>query len=220
VLWTTGWLPANLHEYVFNGMWVYHLWFLNNLIVYFLSAYVIAVYANKLGMPIYLNVGGVLFIFSLLSYLPFFIFGAILHAERGLLLSFSKIPLLLSLSMIAVAKLMLSLINAPVSALQKVSNAYLESIVIWASVAICFNLFHRFGNAPSKSVRYMADSSYTIYLFHHIFVILFGLVLIEAGISAAIGLPLVCVAVLITTITIHRYFIQKTSFARLLFNGR
>jgi len=47
ILVLTGFREINLGEYVLDGDWVSHLWFLNNLIVYFLIAAVLAEFFGK-----------------------------------------------------------------------------------------------------------------------------------------------------------------------------
>lgn len=66
----------------------------------------------------------------------------------------------------------------------------------------------------------MSDASYTIYLFHHIIVIIVGIFIIRNGIQIYAGFPLAMSTSLVATLLIHKYIIIKFKILRFLFNGR
>jgi glucan biosynthesis protein C len=66
----------------------------------------------------------------------------------------------------------------------------------------------------------LSDASYSIYLFHQVLVIGFGLLLIRFEIGGLGGLIFLMVLVAIVSLAIHIIFISKIPLLRLLFNGK
>lgn len=259
VLTKTGWLRFEVNSFLAGGEWVSHLWFLNNLIVYFslvyLTARVIAkrrsaatlervdlslrlptellilllplvsvaiLASNSLGFPLYSSFYGVLNTYSLLSNAPYFIFGMLLYLSGGLQRQFTATSpaYLVSGLLLAECLLRYSGYETWQKSLGTLFAAYLLHLKIWLLVTLIFWLFFRYLNKKSGTFYFLSDSSYTVYLFHHLAVVLFGLVLINLDISGLPGLLLLMAMTATVTLLIHRFLVMRSPRLRLLFNGR
>lgn len=223
----SGWQQFEYPDYLLKGEFVSHLWFLTNLIVYFIVACFLSVFfsplmrlvgdlsvrtikafpiivvvsvmplfsililsLNKIGFPLYSSFLSIFNTFSILQYSPFFIFGAVMGVRKGLLERLSEVNPLICLIVIALSFLFIDYIESLDGIkgwVSIIAVQYLDVLVTWFSVLICFFVFYRFFNKPSKAMLYLSDASYTVYLFHHIFVVLLGLVFIYLNIPAYVG---------------------------------
>jgi glucan biosynthesis protein C len=253
----TGYRHYRLAGYLLNGRWVGHLWFLVNLIIYFLAAGALARYfanpakiagnflsklfmatpltlilagmplatvavlgLNQMGFPLYSSFGGVIETRSLLRYLPFFAFGCLMGGNNHLLNKFVRIkPIVASPALIGAVVLM-NYYSEQNSITQKFLFTYMEALVTWLAVIICFYAFYRLCNTPSKTWLFLSDASYTVYLFHHIFVIGIGYLMIRLKMPVLPSLVLLIVTTFVITLCIHKYWILKSKSARFLFNGK
>jgi len=90
----------------------------------------------------------------------------------------------------------------------------------WLASWLVFALFLTFCARPSARLRAFADSTYTIYLFHHLLVIVGAFALIPITWPAALKFTVVCSATLALTVVLHRTVVAPSRLLRLLFNGR
>lgn len=95
-----------------------------------------------------------------------------------------------------------------------------DSFSTWLLCYLCFILFHQLTNSPSKLFQYLSDASYTIYLFHHVLVIAFSILVIPLAIPIFIKFILVIIMTFASTIIIHNRLICKLPFMSILFNGK
>lgn len=242
-----------LNNYLYEGGWISHLWFLNNLIIYFLLSAVVAVYfkkpvevagrllnqvvsivpitgillllptvslmilgLNRTGFPLYSEVYGVLNIYNIMIYLPYFAFGVLLGANRELLNRFSSVNPAFSLLLILVA---VSIMHSEIFQ-NEIIHAYLQYLVVWVAVSLCFTMFYRLFNSASDTWLYLSDASYTIYLFHHIIVIAIGYLILQLEFDPLVSLFFLIIITMTISLYIHKYIILKSGIARLLFNGK
>lgn len=258
VLVHDGWQKLTLHEYFLDGVWVSHLWFLINLLVYTCGAVILYAYlrepvhylggclgklissmpmvllfalmpiytlallaTNKVGFPLYANLAGLIDFYTLLYFLPFFIFGTVLGAKRECLTRFEKtsfwIPILLIISVIA----MILIDNARFGTLMhRIADTYLLELITWLSMSLCFYVFCRYCNHRSKVWSYLSDASYSVYLFHHLIVILLGILAIRMGLNSHMSLAAIITLTIGLTLAIHHFVIRRYRTASLLFNGK
>lgn len=175
---------------------------------------------NSLGFPLYSVYGGLIDIHSIMMYLPYFIFGILLGANKDTLANFSTTNPLACILIVALSFLLKIKISETNNELYSYGTPYLEALTTWASVALCFNLFFRFFKKYSSSMRFLADSSYSVYLFHHFFVIALGAFLVSIDCPAILGAITLISCVCFITLFIHVYFIEKSKHMRLLYNGK
>lgn len=254
------WQQFEYPDYLLKGEFVSHLWFLTNLIVYFIVACFLSVFfsslmrlvgnlsvrtikafpiivvvsvmplfsililsLNKIGFPLYSSFLSIFNTFSILQYSPFFIFGAVMGVRVGLLERLSEVNPLICLIVIGLSFLLIDYIESLDGIKGWVSIfsvQYLDILVTWFSVLICFFVFYRYFNKPSKIMLYLSDASYTVYLFHHIFVVLLGLVFIYLGMPAYVGAFILISLVTAITLYIHSHIILKYKLFLFMFNGK
>ncbi|MCK4507223.1 MAG: acyltransferase family protein [Desulfuromonadales bacterium] len=256
----SGWRSFNLYEYVHNGLWHTHLWFLNYLLLYYIIAYLasklISVFGEKWRLPMgdhidrlprmtvfllpiltILLIGiarlaasiqnpffGVFPLFKLAFYAQFFVFGILLSWRKHLLHKFIHISPLKIIIMIAT----LIMVDVMVDGLlenQRLAtflfvDKYIHALVIWLECALCFYLFKQFADRPSKISLFFSNSSYTVYLFHHVLVVAFGLAFIHFGIGGYWGLASLISIVFLASTLIHVFVISRSNYLNYLFNGK
>lgn len=257
VLNETGWKSYTLYKYLTDGSWVTHLWFLVDLMVYFLLAYILLTLARKpvyivgrvlsslllilpvalvllalpfsniailalkkIGFPLYTQLYGVINMFSIIRNIPYFVFGALLFARPQLLARFAGLSPLVTGSMVLISLLALGWIQFSNPMLDSIHKAYFEGLLTWASISLCFFIFMKFFPGKSRLALYLSDASYSVYLFHHLLVIVFGLLLIRIDAAALPTMILLITLVSATAFGIHHWLIRPSSALRFLFNGK
>lgn len=103
---------------------------------------------------------------------------------------------------------------------RKIAFNYSHGLLVWLSCLFCFTLFRRLANRPSALFFYLSDASYTVYLFHHLFVVVLGLWLLHYHFSVFLKFCVVFGVTLAVTLAIHHYLILQVGLLRLLFNGK
>lgn len=243
-----GFGAAFWRDYFGDGEYVSHLWFLLNLVFYYLAAWLILprlagkgylrgalmvqVFRHKTLMSLIACACCLPLIVVLkplalsdaygagwvVRYAPFFIVGAILYRHAELYEEFKRPrPLDVVVMAIAVALWCLDL-DGRVGWVVGLLWFYQCGFVL---TGLCMLLFSRFLNRESRVTRLISDSSYTIYLFHHILVVLVATWaarhLPQAG--AGVKYAIVVCAVLALTIGVHQLLIRRVALLRFLFNG-
>jgi glucan biosynthesis protein C len=156
-----------------------------------------------------------------LYYLPFFAFGMLLRQREDLLERFAAPPWTLYLAVVAVSHLVPG--PAAGDALSLGSRAplvYRDALITWLSCSLCFHLFRRCFDRPSALFAYLADASYSVYLFHHLLVICFGLLLFRLDWPGVPGFAILVGATLAACLAIHHFVIRPVPLLRFLYNGR
>ena len=244
----------------FSSSWVYHLWFLLNLIVYFLL--VVAVLATPaakrlidrfatwieprlrpnlvtwLGLVALpacaieaLDVLGWLvpalhqdFLWfgspmTLLYFAVFFLMGMILCRFRVLLDLFMKpsIGLVALLLVTVFTYVMLAPGNSLVAKAEVEFAHALLAMLLCQSVLLLFKVL---ANRPSRIFQYLADASYSIYLFHHILVVLTGIALLALPLPPVVEFLIITAVTLAVSLGIHHFVVLRVPLVRFLFNGK
>lgn len=175
---------------------------------------------ERLGFPLYSNFWGLIKIFSIMSYLPYFVFGMVLGSNRRFLMHFSNVSPLLIASLILLLALLSSLQLDTSRWYNTLLVAYIDSLQVWIAIALCFYLFARFFNRESKFFRLLADSSYSIYLLHHLWVVAIGLLFILLDVPAIVGCLALVVIVCAITLLTHLQLVSRNRVLSLLLNGK
>ena len=184
----------------------------------FISISILAL--GKVGLPLYTSVFGVINVFNLFNYLPYFFLGMLLSYKHELIsrLHSGKTICILLFSVFA-ATVLFRVISIEGLALS-IFEAWYSHFCSWTGVAVCFYLFHKFLNKASNTTLFLSDASYTVYLFHHLLVVIFGLLCIHFGVSAFVGVPAMIIVIFALTLLIHKYVILRFPLMRYLFNGK
>ena len=247
--------PFVFSQYLIDGEWVSHLWFLAYLfcfilIVYFwkklfstgkhpsiskwlegltklpvavwlfsLPAYYLAlVILGKTAPQIFLFRYG-FSIYDFLYYFQFFAFGLLMSASRPLFEKFTRLSIPQSLLFVGAWYVLANFTALPQETLAKILEAYARLLIIWISCQIVFSLFKKLADRPSNWATFASSASYTVYLFHHCLVVLFGLILIRAGIGGILGFLILTSVVLVLSAFIHVKFVAKNDWAAFLFGS-
>jgi len=175
---------------------------------------------GKLGMPLYTNIFGLIKVFELCHYLPYFVFGMALSYKPELLsrLHSGKTSCMLICTVFATTAMLR--VIPPGGLAQSAAETWYSHFCSWTGVAVCFYIFHKFLNNASKMAVFLSDASYTVYLFHHVLVVFFGLLCIRFEVSAFVGVPVMIIVIFMLTLLIHKYIILRFRFIRYLFNGK
>ena len=157
---------------------------------------------------------------SLFFYSPFFILGTLLFSNQKIFKNFIKMPILNTLLISIIFSYLSIYFLECTNNIEKIAyNFFNASSNLFAS-ALCFTLFYKFFNKESKFFSFLAEASYSIYLFHHVLVVLGGLILIKLNIGGYLGFFILLLFVSALSLSIHHYLISKVNFLALLYNGK
>lgn len=96
---------------------------------------------------------------------------------------------------------------------------FIKGIIVWLSVASVLGFFYSFIKKDNRLIHFLSEASFSVYLFHHILVIIAGVALFNYDINVWIKYLIVCTVSLTGSILIHITLIRRNRIARLLFNG-
>lgn len=231
-------------SYFFTGKWQAHLWFLGNLIIYFLLAFPIIKKLKLKEVNNRLRVGLssamlTLLVLALVGhlvarhwsfttivfinfgylfyYFAFFLMGVFAYQQKSdfyNLIELKKFPIYF-------------ILYVTLQALVKLNPNWSEElqhiikqISHFPLMLAAFSLLCFIGKTQSKPIRFLSDASYTIYLFHQpllIVIYVFGFAHLQLG---AISEYLLLIAIVfIVSSLIHVYLVERFKLAKLLLNG-
>jgi len=122
---------------------------------------------------------------------------------------------------VVISALLFSMIDTSTNSdMAEIGVIYLNKLTEWASALLCFYVFYRLFNKQSSLMRTFSDSSYTIYLFHHFFVIMLAVLLIKLEVPAIPAVLIMIVVVTGITFIIHNMVVSKIKIFSLLYNGK
>lgn len=169
---------------------------------------------------------------SLIPHLPvlcvygaFFLFGWLLHRQEGLIEHFSRLTWskgVLCLGALTATSLIYKVsanLSHPHYYLLKTGFVFCHAIMMWLLVALTLGLFKRFLDRPGKIVRYLADSSYWLYLIHLPIVIFLQIAVAEMPWHWSIKLFSISLLTIAISIVIYDLLIRSTVIGAVL-NGR
>lgn len=164
-------------------------------------------------------VAGTFDLYSIAWNAPFFLFGMVLGLRHELLDRFARVSPALAILAIGVCAPVATAGAMLDSAALRVGAEFLQLVAIWHAAALCFRVFQKIANRPSALLTKLSGASYTVYLFHHLCVIAFGIVLIHYDVGGVLGFSILVAAVTLTTLLIHLHVVTPSPAARYLFNG-
>ncbi|TQV88891.1 acyltransferase family protein [Aliikangiella coralliicola] len=158
--------------------------------------------------------------YVLFHYISFFVFGLYLATSDKLIKEFTKFRAFPFIALTA-SLVYLNIVGEDTSGFISKSIArYLDALQSWSLANICFILFSTFFNKDSKLFRYLSDASYSIYLFHHLLVIAFGILLIPLNLPIGVKFIILISSVGLVALSLHHFGVLRLSVARYLFNGK
>ena len=175
--------------------------------------------AAKLFPSMYADWLGMLSLFDFLYYFQFFVFGLLLRGHCLFFEDFVSFSVNKTGAVLSVWLLAHLFENNSTGGLNRVLYSYEAALEVWFACHIVFAVFKAIGDKPSFISRFTASVSYTVYLFHHVFVIAFGLLFIRLGIGGTAGVILLTVSALVVGIGIDLVLVSRYDWASFLFNG-
>lgn len=161
---------------------------------------------------------GVIRPMTVLQFLPFFAAGVVLCAFPSLLERFSRVTWA-ALAFAAVGGAGLYLAGDRDGTMWKAIALMSEALLAWMAIRAVFALFRRFADSPSRTFRYLSDASYSIYLFHHIIVIMAATWLLPLAIGAGLKFAVVLAIASAASLAIYHLLIRRSAVLSYLFNG-
>lgn len=161
----------------------------------------------------------------LFVYGSFFVFGWLLHRQTESIEYFSRVTwvkvILCSVCIIATSMIydLAVKLTHPHYHLLKGFFVVFYALMMWLLVALTIGLFRRFFNRPNKMIRYLADSSYWLYLIHLPVVIFLQIAFAELPWHWSIKLTSMSLLTLVISIVIYDLLIRPTVIGQLL-NGK
>lgn len=158
---------------------------------------------------------------DLALYLPFFLAGYLCYPAGGMMKTMSEVQVLDALMLIAGILLLFSnrLTNEVAVGFLSIWLFYQAA---WTVGMLVLQVFRRWLDIANPVMRAVSDASYTIYLFHHVIVILLATLLV--GLSLPGGLwakyAFVVIVTFLATFMLHHFVIRRHGVLSLLFNGR
>jgi glucan biosynthesis protein C len=156
----------------------------------------------------------------LFNYMPFFFFGMLLFSSDKLLDKFTNFSPITSAIIIIITLFIINYLYNYEGFKWFVVRMYFVSVGMWFSASLCFYLFKKFTDYHSKTFMFLSEISYSVYLFHHVLTIGFGLILIKCGVGGLLGMLLLMISTATISILIHMELISRFNFLSILFNGK
>jgi glucan biosynthesis protein C len=162
---------------------------------------------------------GLTSLFRLATYAPFFAVGVLMHGHSGLRKNFLRVPTPLIFASLPLALWAHGYTRGQGFVVSEMA-IFVETIMVWLSVAVVLRLFHDLVREGSRLTRLLSESAYSVYLFHHIVVVVIGLILLDYPIGAWLKFLIVGTTSLSVAMLVHVTMIRRNRVARLLFNGK
>lgn len=161
----------------------------------------------------------------LLVYSGFFLFGWLLHRTPGMIERFTRISwgktalcLVATVSAVGLAGFEMNPGRA-YYALFKAAFAVSYAVMMWSLIALTIGLFKRFFDRPSAVVRYVADSSYWLYLVHLPIVLWLQITVAEWPLHWSLKLSGISLATIVVSVLMYDLFVRSTFIGATL-NGK
>lgn len=155
-----------------------------------------------------------------ISYSTYFIFGFIAGHNRLILENFTQFSASVLVVSIGCITIGYSYLDSLPKALFNTVSLGLNSLSSWLLCYLCFIAFKQLTNHASHFFGYFSDASYSIYLFHHLLVIVYSTLLYQLNIPLWFMFILLMIVTFISTLLIHHYMIRKFGILKYLFNGK
>jgi glucans biosynthesis protein C len=157
---------------------------------------------------------------SILNYMPYFFLGVLLCLNKNLLVKISNVPLIYSFTIVIIFYFLSIMIIEQEHLLFRVLYFYLKGIAIYFIACFTFSFFKKFLDFKMEFISKLNNSSYSIYLLHHLFVLTIGLYVIQLDINFTLGIPLIFFISILLSYTIHRRVIMNSKIMLFLINGQ
>ena len=238
-------------ETIPEGIPVYHLWFLIDLIVFIFGAALIlpslkyfhfltkrietipivflfpmlALFALSISLVArstgvaYESIFGLTSIFRLATYAPYFIGGIFMFGRPEVKKTFLKVPAIFVIATLPLAAYFGGETRGEIFIIGEMAF-FAKELMVWLTIAAVLRFFQTLVTRESRITRFLSDAAYSVYLFHHVLVVMVGIALLDVDISAWWKFLIVSSTSLIGSALIHAKVIRRYPIAQLLFNGK
>lgn len=155
-----------------------------------------------------------------ISYAIYFFFGYLAGQYRKVLDRFTQFSirvLAINTTLLIITYLVIDSLPTP---LINTAKLLLSSLSSWLLCYLCFIAFKTLANSPSKFFSYFSEASYSIYLFHHLLVIVYATLVYQLSIPYWLMYFMLMLITFVSTVLIHHFIIRKYSMFKYLFNGK
>ena len=161
----------------------------------------------------------------LIVYSGFFAFGWFLDRKEGLIERFARLTL--GRGALCIAAIWATIVMSTYQA--KMGHPHIDliragfvlsyAIMMWSLVSLSIGLFKRLFDKPSKIVRYIADSSYWLYLIHLPIVVWLQIAFAELSLHWSLKLSAISILTIGISLALYDLFVRSTLIGKTL-NGR
>lgn len=154
----------------------------------------------------------------ILEYLPFFAVGVLLGVDMRLLDRFARVDAWV-LVLGATAAMAVYLAAGHEQTAWRALFIVAQSLLAWMAVRVVFAAFRRYADRPSRVFAYLSDASYSVYLFHHIVVIVTATWLLGWQADPWLKFTVVLTTASVVPLLVYHLLIRRYPTLRYLFNG-
>lgn len=236
-----------------EGIPLYHLWFLVDLLVFFVLAVafrhltarpvlaatrslrrvsspmlqivLLALFSVVLMLGLrasglaYIDILGLTTPARLGENFPFFLVGMLMFSSARMRNVFFRVPPALILPAVALWIWADNVADGDSKILAEFA-LMMSALMTWVSVAAVIGLFERLFARGGKVSQFLSDSSYSIYLFHHLVVTFVAILILGEPWSPFLKFPVVVLASFLLCAAIHQNVIRYSPILLLAFNGK
>jgi glucan biosynthesis protein C len=151
----------------------------------------------------------------------FFAFGFLMGAYPKLMDDFPKPrPWALVLTMLLAVVTILFAADVDASVRERLLLRYSSAYFSCYLCVICFYVFRRWFNFRSTVFAYLSDASYSVYLFHHFWVVAVGILVISLPLPMYAKFTMLVAAAGAIALAMHHFGVLRSPALRYLFNGK
>ncbi|MBK6295645.1 MAG: acyltransferase family protein [Rhodoferax sp.] len=162
---------------------------------------------------------GMTSLYRLAGNMPYFAGGILMYALPDVRKRFLATPILLLLPAIPLALHAIPFEKG--SGLVLGEFALLVKVLMtWVCIGALLNGFHTVFFKDSSLTRFLSETSYSIFLFHHLFVVSLGIAFVDFNLTPWIKFLTICTITLIATTSLHTLLVRRIGVLGFAFNGK
>jgi glucan biosynthesis protein C len=167
------------------------------------------------------EIGGLVNPEELVDHAPFFAMGCLLQRDADLWRRFLAVGRgTWWCAGIAGALLLGLAVSPPATPVATAVAVVARALLAWCAVRLLFAGFTRWVGGASRTFGYLSDASYSIYLFHHLCVVLVARALLPLPWAPLAKFGVVLAVSMLVPLAIHHVVVRPYAVMRWLFNGR
>ena len=161
---------------------------------------------------------------AILWYWPYFLLGILAFRDRRLFDLLHRAPLwqgALSVGVLALSGVLYHPFRVHFGKAAAETVQHLgESFAGFYLCVLLLMLFSRYANVENRTIRFLSDASYTVYLFHFSLIAVLGYYITRLGLGPLFTYLTTIAVVYGACLLLHRYLVDTGPLPRLVFNGR